>query len=59
MQMVLIQFKTYNNEPRDICVVRNKPTADKYVEALVKKYPSYTTGEFIYKKIKYIKEVKE
>lgn len=59
MQMVLIQFKTHRDPPRDLCVARNKPTADKYVETLIKKYPSYQLGEFIYKKVKYIKEVKE
>lgn len=56
MQMVLIQFKQHATEDvRDICVTKDQPRADKHVKELINKHPSYTTGEFIFKRIKFIK----
>ena len=56
MQMVLIQFKSYASDtPRDICIVKDQPRADRHVKDLIDKYTSYTTGEFIFKRIKFVK----
>ena len=56
MHMVLIRFKQHTTEEvRDICVTRDQPSADRYVKELINKYPSYQTGEFSFKKIKFIK----
>lgn len=56
MHMVLIQFKSHIKEtPRDICITKDQPSADRHVKELINKYPSYTTGEFIFKRIKYIR----
>ena len=56
MHMVLIQFKRHFTEaPRDICITRDQPSADRHVKELISKYPSYETGEFIFKRIKFIK----
>lgn len=56
MHMVLIRFKQYTTEvPRDICITRDQPSADRHVKELLSKYPSYATGEFIFKRIKFIK----
>lgn len=58
MHMILIQFKRYDQDSStDICVVRNKPIANKYTKSLVDQYPSYRCGEFFFKKIKYIRGV--
>lgn len=56
MRMVLIQYKSHFHEaPRDICITRDQPSADRHVKELIDKYPSYMNGEFIFKNIKYIK----
>ena len=56
MHMVLIQFKQHVTEDiRDICVTRDQPSADRHVKELINKFPSYNAGEFIFKKIKFIK----
>ena len=56
MHMVLIQFKQHVTENvRDICITRDQPSADRYVHDLINKYPSYQTGEFMFKRIKFIK----
>ena len=56
MHMILIQFKQHTTEAsRDICITRDQPSADRYVKELLTKYPSYQTGEFSFKKIKFIK----
>jgi len=56
MHMVLIRFKQHTTEaPRDICITRDQPSADRHIQELINKYPSYATGEFIFKRIKLIK----
>ena len=56
MHMILIQFKQHTTEAsRDICITRDQSSADRYVKELLTKYPSYQTGEFSFKKIKFIK----
>ena len=56
MHMVLIRFKQHTStETRDICITRDQPSADKHVKELLSKYPSYQNGEFIFKRIKFIK----
>lgn len=55
MHLVLIRHKDHTNAVRDIAVLRNQPSAEKYVEELKQKYPSYQAGEFEYAKVKYIK----
>ena len=58
MHMVLIQFKRYDQDAStDICVVRDKPSADRYTKSLIERYPSYRCGEFFFKRVKYIRGV--
>lgn len=55
MHLVLIRYKDCSSNVRDIAVLRNKPSAEKYVEGLKQKFPSYQCGEFEFARVKYIK----
>ena len=55
MHLVLIRYKNDDGTTRDIAALRNKPSAERYVEELKQKFPSYQVGEFEYARIKYVK----
>lgn len=55
MHIVIIRYKQYGEEYRDIAALRNSADAAKYIETLKAKYPSYQTGTFETSKIKYIR----
>lgn len=55
MHMIIIRFKEHGGGHRDIAVTRNLPTAKRYVETLLQKYPSFQTGEFEFSRSKLIK----
>ena len=60
MHMTMIQFKRADQqECIDICAVRNQGIANQYTQYLKRKYPFYQNGEFITKKVKYIRSVNE
>lgn len=58
MHMTMIQFKRADQQQlTDVCVVRNQGVAKQYAAMLQAKYPSYQSGEFVYKKVKFIQSV--
>lgn len=60
MQLTMIQFKRAGQDTcMDVCAVRNAGIANRYTEYLKNKYPFYQSGEFILRKVKYIRSVNE
>lgn len=60
MHLTMIQFRRADQQTcMDICAVRNAGIANKYTQFLKNKYPFYQNGEFVLKKVKYIRSINE
>lgn len=60
MQLTMIQFRRADQQHcMDVCAVKNAGIANKYTQYLKNKYPFYQNGEFIIKKVKFIRSINE
>lgn len=60
MHLTMIQFKRAGQDSlMDVCAVKNAGISNKYIDYLKNKYPFYQNGEFVIKKVKYIRSVNE